>query len=93
MKPMQISLDIVPLARFKSQASEILRRLRDEKRPVVVTQHGQPAAVLITPEEFDRLQEHGRFMSAVQEGLADSEAGRLIEDEALAAELDAEFGR
>jgi predicted transcriptional regulator len=48
--------------------------------------------VAITPEEFDRLQEHDRFMAAVQEGLADSEAGRLIDDEALAAELDAELG-
>ncbi|MDA8020344.1 MAG: type II toxin-antitoxin system Phd/YefM family antitoxin [Thermoanaerobaculia bacterium] len=92
MKPMQISRDIVPLAKFKSQASQIFRQLRDEKRPVVVTQHGQPAAVLITPEEFDRLQEHDRFLAAVQEGLADSEAGRLIEDEDLAADLDAEFG-
>lgn len=92
MKTMRISRDIVPLAKFKSQASQIFRRLRDEKRPVVVTQHGQPAAVLITPEEFDRLQENDRFMSAVQEGLADSEAGRLIDDEALAAELDAELG-
>ncbi|MCB1035519.1 MAG: type II toxin-antitoxin system Phd/YefM family antitoxin [Acidobacteria bacterium] len=92
MKPLQISRDIVPLARFKSQASQIFRQLRDEKRPVVVTQHGQPAAVLITPEEYDRLQEHDRFLSAVEEGLADSAAGRLVEDEVLAAELDAEFG-
>lgn len=91
MKPMQISRDIVPLAKFKSQASQIFRQLRDEKRPVVVTQHGQPAAVLITPEEYDRLQEHDRFLAAVEEGLADSEAGRLIEDEVLTAELEAEF--
>ena len=92
MKPMQISRDIVPLARFKSQASRILRQLRDEKRPVVVTQNGQPAAVLLTPEEFDRLQEHDRFLAAIKEGLADSEAGRFVDDETLAAELEAELG-
>lgn len=92
MKPLQISQDIVPLAKFKSQASQIFRQLREQKRPVIVTQHGQPAAVLITPEEFDRLQEHDRFMAAVQEGLADSEAGRLVEDEDLVAALDTEFG-
>ncbi len=92
MKPMQISRDIVPLARFKTRASQIFRQLHDEQRPVVVTQNGKPAAVLITPEEFDRLQEHDRFLAAVQEGLADSEAGRLIDDDVLSAELDAEFG-
>ena len=91
MKPVQLSRDIVPLATFKSQASQIFRQLREQKRPVVVTQHGRPAAVLITPEEFDRLQEHDRFVAAVREGLADSEAGRLIDDEELTAELAAEL--
>ncbi|MEO1084264.1 MAG: hypothetical protein AAFY88_08480 [Acidobacteriota bacterium] len=47
--------------------------------------------MLITPEESDSLQEHDRFMAAVQEGLADSEAGRLLDDGALSAELEAEF--
>ena len=48
--------------------------------------------VPITPEDFDRIQERSRFLDAVREGLADSEAGRLIDDDELGAELDAEFG-
>jgi prevent-host-death family protein len=92
MRPLQIARDIVPLTQLKSRASQIFRQLRDEKRPVVVTQNGHPAAVLITPEEYDRLQEYDRFLAAVREGLSDSEAGRLIDDDALSAELDAEFG-
>jgi prevent-host-death family protein len=92
MRTLQISRDIIPLARFKSQASQIFRQLREDDRPVVVTQHGQPAAVLITPEEFDRLQEHDRFLSALHEGLEDSEMGRIVADADLVAELDAEFG-
>lgn len=92
MKRMQISRDIVPLARFKTQTSQILRQLREGQRPVVVTQNGKPAAVLITPEAFDRLQEQDRFLTAVREGLADSEAGRLIDDDELSAALDAELG-
>ena len=93
MKPLQISQDIVSLAHFKNQASRIFRQLREEQRPIVVTQNGQPAGVLITPEEFDRLQEHERFMTSVHAGLADSEAGRLIDDDELAAELEAELGQ
>jgi len=91
MKPLRISRDIVTLAQFKSQASHIFRQLRTERRPVVVTQNGQPAAVLITPDEFDRLQEHRRFMASVQAGLADSEAGRLVDDDELTAEIEASF--
>lgn len=91
MKPLKISQDIIPLARFKAQASQIFRQLHEDQRPVVVTQNGEPAAVLLTPAEFDRLQEHDRFLAAVQAGLADSEAGRLLDDADLAAALDAEL--
>ena len=92
MKPVQISEDILPLGQFKTHASRVLRKLRDAHRPVVITQNGKPAAVLILPAEFDRLSEQARFMEAVREGLQDSEAGRVHEDAELQAELDAEFG-
>jgi prevent-host-death family protein len=91
MKPLQIADDIVPLARFKVQASQLLRRLNQAQRPLVITQNGRPAGVLITPQEYDRLSEYDRFLEAVNRGLADSEAGRLIDDEALSAELDEPF--
>jgi PHD/YefM family antitoxin component YafN of YafNO toxin-antitoxin module len=60
---------------------------------LVITQNGKRAAVLITPEEFDRICERDRFVEAVTVGSADSRAGRLIDDEELDEELDAEFGR
>jgi len=88
----QVSEDILPLGEFKSQASRVVRRLREENRAVVITQNGKPAAVLITPEEFDRLNEQQRFVEAVRDGLRDSEAGRTIDDAALTEELDSEFG-
>lgn len=92
MKTLQIAEDIVPLADFKAHASRLFRRLQDGQRPLVITQNGKPAGVLITPEEFDRIQEWESFLVAVREGLADSLAGRLIDDADLDAELDAEFG-
>lgn len=92
MKTLHISEDILPLAKFKTQASEVLRRLHTAQRPIVITQNGKPTAVMITPEEFDRLTEQTRFLAAVEEGLADAKAGRLIDDDALSGELDTEFG-
>ncbi len=88
MKPLQIAEDIVPLARFKASASQVFRQLHREQRPVVITQNGTPAAVLITPEEYDEMQEHRRFLAAIQEGLDDVTAGRTLSD----AELEAELG-
>jgi prevent-host-death family protein len=92
MKPLQLSEDILPIGEFKTHASRVLRKLRDSNRPVVITQNGRPAAVLITPEEFDALHERARFMAAVQEGLADSEAGRVLEDDEVELLFDEKFG-
>ena len=92
MKPLHLTEDILPIGEFKTQASRVLRQLRASQRPVVITQNGRPAAVLITPEEFDRIREHERFMSAVREGLADAEAGRLVDDEELGSYFDERFG-
>ena len=93
MKSLQISEDILPIGKFKTQASQVLRKLREAQRPIVITQNGKPTAVLITPEEFDRLHERDRSLEAVREGLADSEAGRVVEDKVLTRELDAALGK
>ncbi len=93
MKPVQVSQDILPVGELKTHTSRILRRLRDAQRPIVITLNGKPAAVLITPEEFDRLYERERFVEAVGRGLADAEAGRVVDDDVLSGELDAEFGK
>jgi len=89
VKSLHISEDILAIGEVKAQLSRVLRQLHETRRPIVVTQNGRPAAVLITPDEFDRLRELDQFLDAVHEGLADSEAGRVIDDAALTTELDA----
>lgn len=50
-----VSADIIPAATFKRQQAAMLRRLRESTRPLVITQHGQAAAVLLSPLEYDRI--------------------------------------
>lgn len=79
----RVAEDIVPLGEFRTHTARVLRKMRDSRRPVIITQQGRPAAVVLPPEEFDRLQARRRFVAAVSEGLADAEAGRVIDDEKL----------
>ncbi len=90
--PVQVSTDILPLGEFKTNASRVLRGLRDNRRAVVITQNGRPAAVLITPEDFDLLQEKQRFLEAIHEGLRDVEAGRITDDRNLGRKFNPELG-
>jgi prevent-host-death family protein len=92
MKSLHLTEDVLPLGDFKTHASRVLRQLKDSQRPVVITQNGRPAAVLITPDEFDRMQERDTFLLAVYEGLADANAGQLVEDQEVERILDEEFG-
>ncbi len=92
MKPVQLSEDILPVGEFKAHLAQVLQKLRKSDRPIVITQNGKPAAVMVSPREFDRLLERVRFIEAVRDGLSDSEAGRWITDKDLDLQLTAEFG-
>jgi len=88
---MQISEDILPLGQFKAHASQLLKNLNSNNRAIVITQNGKPAAVVLSPNEFDRLNAQARFISAVQQGLNDEQAGRVIDDEELDTILEREL--
>jgi predicted transcriptional regulator len=60
---------------------------------VVVTLNGKPAGVLLSPLAFDQLTEQARFVSAVNEGLADSDAGRVHAHTEVKKRMRARFGR
>ena len=80
MKPLQISKDIVPLAEFKAQSASWLERVRASGQPVIITQNGKPAAVMISPEEFDRFQNQSReFVRAeMRNGESDVKADQVM---------------
>jgi len=91
MRSLRVSEDIVPVSDFKAQASEWLRRIGESGQPLVITQNGKPAGVLLSPQSFDSLMERARFLAAVEEGLADAEAGRVHSHESVVAEMKARF--
>ena len=62
MRPVRISEDIVPVSDFKAQAADWLKRVSETGQPVVITQNGKAAGVLISPAEFDRLTERARLL-------------------------------
>ena len=78
MKPLRVADGIVPLGEFKTKASSLIKDLGKRSSPLVITQNGRPAAVLITPQEYDQLQEQQTYLEAVALGLSDALAGRTL---------------
>jgi len=72
--------DVVTLAEFKSRAATLLERLRSSSQPLLITQNGKPAGVLLPPAEFDRIQEQetSRFVLSINQGMNDADAGKIL---------------
>jgi antitoxin YefM len=82
----------MPLAEVKNRLSEVVDRLEREHGRVVITKHGHPAAVVISVEDLESLEETLDVMgdevllSDIREALAElatADAPVLSKDEAL----------
>jgi prevent-host-death family protein len=89
MKP----ADHVPLAEVKNRLSEVVERLEREHGRVVITKHGRPAAVMLSLEDLESLEEtlavlsDPALLATLREADAEVAAGtttRLSKQEALA---------
>jgi len=85
---LNISTDIIPIGAFKKQMANWLRTTQNTGRPLIITQNGKPAAVVISPEEFDNMQYAKRFMQSVNQGLKDITSGNTFSTEQIKNELE-----
>ena len=77
--------DVHPAADLQSRAESLLQQVQDTRRPVVLTQEGRGAAVLVDVATYQSLLEEVELLRDVHRGLADVEAGRVVpHDEARA---------
>lgn len=69
MHPIDLTQDVIPIARFKARASALLRGMRKTDRPLVITQSGKPRAVVMNPEDFEELTAAARVVGKILSGL------------------------
>lgn len=81
---------LVPISQFsKGQAAQVFDRLRTEKQ-LIVLKNNAPAAVLLSPEEYERMtemEENYRLLLLAQERLAKGGLERAISQEQMMERL------
>ena len=87
MVNVKISSDIIPLREFKTSITASLKKAQESGHPLIITQHGKPAGVLLSPAEYDALVYQQQFIASIQRGLADVEAGNVYTTEEVKAIL------
>jgi len=53
---MNISKDIKPITYLKSRAADLLKQINETHRPVIITQNGEPKAVLQDPKSYEDMK-------------------------------------
>ena len=83
---MLLTMTVLPLGDVKSHLSELASCVHDYHEQVTVTVHGRSSAVLIAPEDLERLEETLEIMRdlATMNRLAASDA-ELARDEHVSA--------
>ena len=75
---MNISLanDIEPLSEFRKKSADFVKRLKKEKQPIVLTQHGKSAAVLMDVSEYERFTRKMEMLEDLLEAKQQVEQGK-----------------
>lgn len=78
MSGIHLEEDIRPLSEFRANAAGLIQKVRSSRRPLVLTQRGHSAAVLIAVGEYQRLIEELELLRDIQTGLHEIDAGQAI---------------
>jgi prevent-host-death family protein len=66
---------------LKRKATEIITALQDDHDPVLITQHGRPAAYLIDVETYEGLQRKMSILEGIALGEQAIRDGRTVSQE------------
>lgn len=49
--------DVLPISELRLRAAEVIKKIRETQRPLVITQYGRAVAVLLDVNQFQHLQD------------------------------------
>jgi prevent-host-death family protein len=75
----RLSRDIQPLSEFRAHTARFLRQVQETGRPLILTQHGRGAAVLLDIAEYERLVERSELADDIRTAEAQLERGEGVD--------------
>ena len=74
---MKLSTNIKSISHLKAHTAELVRRLADEREPLVITQNGEAKAVMQDVRSYDETQEALALLKILALGNRQIEEGRV----------------
>ena len=60
--------EIIPITDLRQDSSAVLKRIRSSRQPVIITQRGRAAAVMLSVEEYERSEEERQTLRLLARG-------------------------
>jgi prevent-host-death family protein len=79
--------DVRPVSDLRQNMAEVMESIDAEKRPVILTKHGRGRYILLSIEDYNRITAFETLHNAIDEGIADIEAGRVSDFREFAQKL------
>jgi prevent-host-death family protein len=79
---------IIPVTELRQDAAAALKRARQSRQPVVITQRGRAAAVLVSIEAFEHAEHERRILHLLARGEREIAAGLGFDLDAVLADAD-----
>lgn len=73
---MNIKTDIKPVTFLKAKAADLLKQINETHRPVIITQNGEPKAVLQDPESYENMRNAIGILKLISQGEEDIRSGK-----------------
>jgi prevent-host-death family protein len=79
---------IVSITDLRQDAAAVLDRVKDSAEPVVITQRGRAAAVLLSPEMYERSERERQMLRLFARGEREIRKNRGVDFDKVLAEAD-----
>lgn len=85
--------DIMPVTDLRQDAAAALKRVRASKQPLVITQRGRAAAVMLSIEVYERAEHERQLLRLLAQGEKEIAAGRGYDLDEVLDEADTLLAR
>jgi prevent-host-death family protein len=80
--------NIIPITDLRQDATSIIKRVTASREPLVITQRGRAAAVMVSMEAYEHSQHELELLRLLARGEKEIEAGKGYDLDAVLAEAD-----
>ena len=80
--------NIIPVSDLRQDAAKLLKQLKNTQEPLIITQRGRPAAVMIGVDAYEKFEHEKELLRLLAKGDREIEIGEGYDLDTVLAEAD-----